>query len=103
MQSIRDLLTSARQRIPGLDAQVLLAEVLSVDRAVLLAHPEAIPSVEQADRFGAWVERAAAGDPALRERLAAHLRAAVRRKFIAAVLVVDAVFVGGALPWWFSR
>ncbi len=49
------------------------------------------------------VERAAAGDPALRERLAAHLRAAVRRKFIAAVLVVDAVFVGGALPWWFSR
>ncbi len=63
MQSIRDLLTSARQRIPGLDAQVLLAEVLSVDRAVLLAHPEAIPSIEQADRFGAWVERAAAGEP----------------------------------------
>jgi len=48
------------------------------------------------------VERAAADDPALRERLAAHLRA-VRRKFIAAVLVVDAVFVGAASLWRFSR
>ncbi|MBP8295582.1 MAG: hypothetical protein KAX84_05710 [Burkholderiales bacterium] len=48
------------------------------------------------------LERVAADDPVLRERFAAHLRE-VRRKFVAAVLVVDAVFVGAALLWWFSR
>ncbi len=61
--TIRDLLTEARPRIPSLDAHVLLAEVLGVERSYLLAHPEAVVRPEQAERFRGWLERAAAGEP----------------------------------------
>ncbi len=61
--TIRDLLTAARPRIPGLDAHVLLTEILGVERSYLLAHPEAEVTVEQVDQFRGWLERAAAGEP----------------------------------------
>lgn len=50
----------------------------------------------------AMLDRAVAGDPRLRERLVEHRRN-VRKKVIKVVLVVDALFVGLALVWWFSR
>lgn len=50
----------------------------------------------------ARIERAVAADPSLRERFAAH-RSRMRRKLIVTVLAVDAVLVGIALLWWFSR
>ena len=50
----------------------------------------------------AMLDRAVAGDPQLRERLAEHRRA-MRKKLIKVVLAVDALFVGLALLWWFSR
>jgi release factor glutamine methyltransferase len=67
--NIGEALQKARHRIapisesPGLDAQVLLAEVLGVDRAYVLAYPEIALDEAQADRFTALVERAAAGEP----------------------------------------
>jgi release factor glutamine methyltransferase len=61
--TIRDLLTEARGRIPGLDAHVLLTDALRVERSYLLAHPEASISDEQAAQFCGRVERAAAGEP----------------------------------------
>ena len=45
------------------DAQVLLANVLGVDRAYLLAHPEQMLTAEQAAHFTGLVERCAAGEP----------------------------------------
>lgn len=56
-------LRNARQRIDSLDAHVLLGEVLGVARAYLLTHPEAVLTPKQAERFAAWVERCAAGEP----------------------------------------
>ncbi len=61
--SILGTLRRARQLIDSLDAHVLLGEILGVDRAFLLAHPEALLTPEQAARFAAWVERCAAGEP----------------------------------------
>jgi release factor glutamine methyltransferase len=61
--SIVNMLRNARQRIDALDAHVLLGEILGVDRATLLAHPETLLTPEQAARFSAWVERCAAGEP----------------------------------------
>lgn len=57
------MLRNARQQIDSLDAHVLLGEVLGVERAYLLAHPEAELTAEQAERFEAWVARCAAGEP----------------------------------------
>lgn len=57
------MLRSARQKIDSLDAHVLLGAVLGVERAYLLAHPEAVLTPEQAERFEAWVTRCAAGEP----------------------------------------
>jgi release factor glutamine methyltransferase len=59
----QDALRSARQQIDALDAHVLLGEVLGVDRAYLLAHPEAPLTSEQAERFANLVARCAAGEP----------------------------------------
>ncbi len=61
--TIYDTLLAARKRIDPLDAHVLLGEVLGVDRAYLLAHPEAPLTPEQAERFAALVARCADGEP----------------------------------------
>ncbi len=61
--AIRDALRAARQQIDSLDAHVLLGEVLGVDRAYLIAHPETELTGEQAERFAQWVARCAAGEP----------------------------------------
>ncbi len=60
---------SARERLarvslsPGLDADVLLAEVMHQDRAYLLAYGEQPLSEAQAAQYEALVARASAGEP----------------------------------------
>jgi release factor glutamine methyltransferase len=67
--TIRQILDLARQKLAsvsdsaGLDAQLLLAYVLGIERAYLLAHPEQILTAEQHEQYTALVERAAAGEP----------------------------------------
>jgi release factor glutamine methyltransferase len=67
--TIQNALQNARRQIQpasdsaSLDAQVLLAEVLGVDRSYLLSHPEQNLTAEQDSRFNALVERCAAGEP----------------------------------------
>lgn len=61
--TVGEALRSAQQRIDALDAHVLLGAALGVDRAYLLAHPEAPLSPEQAERFTEFVSRCAAGEP----------------------------------------
>jgi release factor glutamine methyltransferase len=69
MLTIQQALRGAKTRFDsvsdssGLDAQLLLESVLSVDRAYLLAHPEAELIPEQEEQFNAYVERRAAGEP----------------------------------------
>ncbi len=48
---------------PRLDAEVLLAYVLGVDRSALAAHPEAVLSTGQLERYGSCVARREAGEP----------------------------------------
>ncbi|MBI1277885.1 MAG: peptide chain release factor N(5)-glutamine methyltransferase [Anaerolineaceae bacterium] len=68
-RSIHTALQAARQLIQAasdsasLDAQVLLADVLGVDRSYLLSHPEQTLTAEQDSRFTSLVERCAAGEP----------------------------------------
>ena len=56
-KTIQSALQNARQQIQAasdsasLDSQVLLAEVLSVDRSYLLSHPEHVLTDEQESRF----------------------------------------------------
>lgn len=47
----------------GLDAQLLLAEVLGKDRAYVLAHGEDTLTPEQQAQFAALIQRRAAGEP----------------------------------------
>jgi release factor glutamine methyltransferase len=67
--SIRQALQDAKTRIQpasdsaALDAQALLGEVLEVERAYLLAHPEQALTPDQSARYTARVERCAAGEP----------------------------------------
>lgn len=67
--SILAAVQGARKRIEAasesasLDAQVLLANVLGVDRSYLFTHPEQLLKAEQAEQFDALVERCAAGEP----------------------------------------
>ncbi|MBA3873761.1 MAG: peptide chain release factor N(5)-glutamine methyltransferase [Anaerolineae bacterium] len=67
--SIHAALQAARRLIQpvsdsaALDAHVLLAGVLAVDRGYLLAHPEQALTPEQDAQFAALVERCAAGEP----------------------------------------
>ena len=61
--TIRDALRAARQLIDPLDAHVLLGDVLGVDRAYLIANPEAILTPEQTVRFAQAMKRCAAGEP----------------------------------------
>jgi release factor glutamine methyltransferase len=48
---------------PGLDAEVLLAQALSMSRTQLKTHPENVPSHERARRYAELIERRAAGEP----------------------------------------
>jgi release factor glutamine methyltransferase len=69
MPTVGEALQEARRRIEAAsdsasqDAQALLGEVLSENRAYLLAHPERQLTPEQFDRFDAMVNRCAAGEP----------------------------------------
>ena len=56
-------LTESGSETPRLDAEVLLAHVLRVDRATLLAGPEAGLGADHAREFELFVERRARGEP----------------------------------------
>jgi release factor glutamine methyltransferase len=67
---IRETLEVAVARLRGagsesarLDAELLLGHVVGLERTSILAHPEAPLSDGQLERFGALVERRAAGEP----------------------------------------
>ncbi len=69
-QRVAELLTDATARLEAsgsesarLDAEVLLAWVLGVDRSALAAHPETVLSTGQLDRFEANVARRETGEP----------------------------------------
>ena len=68
--SVGELLRAAAQRLtesgsetPRLDAEVLLGHVLRVDRATLLAEPEAPVGADQQQRFAELIERRVTGEP----------------------------------------
>lgn len=69
MSTIRDVLTDAKARIapvsssPGLDATLLLAEVLDCSRAHVIAHPEKTLNSEQAERYEHFIARRSTGEP----------------------------------------
>lgn len=70
MATVADLLRDAVARLrdagsesPRLDAEVLLANVLGIDRSGLVAHPEAPVGEGQFARFSEAIERRAAGEP----------------------------------------
>jgi release factor glutamine methyltransferase len=69
MTTIRDILRAARTRLEpvsdsaSLDVQMLLAEVLAVERAYLLAHPEQELTSEQERHFNLLVDRLVTGEP----------------------------------------
>lgn len=69
MDQISEALIAARRALapqtdsPRLEAEVLLAHVLGVDRAALLARPEAALAAEERRRFEALVARRAQGEP----------------------------------------
>jgi release factor glutamine methyltransferase len=70
MATIGELLAAAvdRLRTSGsesarLDAELLLAHALGVERTTVLAHPESAVGAEAAARFLAFVDRRAAGEP----------------------------------------
>jgi release factor glutamine methyltransferase len=56
-------LTESGSETPRLDAEVLLGHVLRVDRATLLAGPEASVGAEAAREFERLVERRSSGEP----------------------------------------
>lgn len=69
-QRVSDLLTEATEGLeasgsetPRLDAEVLLGHVLSVDRSALAAHPEAVLTTGQLDRYESSIRRREAGEP----------------------------------------
>ena len=69
-QRVQELLADATERLDSsdsetarLDAEVLLAYVLGVDRSSLMAHPEAVLSTGQLDTFEGYLVRREAGEP----------------------------------------
>ena len=69
-QRVNEVLADATERFgasgsetPRLDAEVLLASVLGIDRSGLIAHPHAVMSTGQLERYEAWVVRREAGEP----------------------------------------
>jgi release factor glutamine methyltransferase len=69
MVTIEQALREARQRISAvsesasLDAQLLMAAVLGIDRAAVLAHGERTLTDEEAGRYAALIARCADGEP----------------------------------------
>ncbi|MDS4032318.1 MAG: peptide chain release factor N(5)-glutamine methyltransferase [Candidatus Contendobacter sp.] len=67
--ALRELLAHATRRLieisasPRLDAEILLAAALEQPRGYLHAWPERTPTLEQAARFAAWLDRRRAGEP----------------------------------------
>lgn len=47
----------------SLDAQILLAALLNVDRAHIIAHPERVLTSEQVSLYDSWIERRWRGEP----------------------------------------
>lgn len=69
-QRVHEMLATGAGRIAEagsetarLDAEVLLAHVLGVDRSALAAHPEAVLSTGQLERFEAGISRREQGEP----------------------------------------
>lgn len=69
-QRVSELLAEASARLETagsetarLDAEVLLAHVLGVERSALMAHPEAVLSSGQQASFASYVARREAGEP----------------------------------------
>lgn len=69
-QRVGELLIEATERLhtagsesARLDAEVLLAYVLGVDRSGLAAHPEAVLSTSQLDTFEGYLQRRQQGEP----------------------------------------
>lgn len=67
---IHDLLSEASSRLlnagvetPLLDAEVLLSRAADLSRTQLVAHPEAVPTLPQSDRFCQWIDLRAARMP----------------------------------------
>ncbi|MCI0581732.1 MAG: peptide chain release factor N(5)-glutamine methyltransferase [Chloroflexi bacterium] len=63
LQDAIDRLRAAGSETPRLDAEVLLASVLGIDRTGVIAHPEAPVGDGAAERFAAAVARREAGEP----------------------------------------
>jgi release factor glutamine methyltransferase len=70
MATVRELLVDSTARLvvagsetPRLDAEVMLAHVLRVDRTTVLAHPEAPVGEAAAEAFRAALERRERGEP----------------------------------------
>ena len=62
--SVREALATARAAgVDGLDAQLLLARCLDRSRSWLIAHDDTLLTPLQAERYGAWLARRAAGEP----------------------------------------
>lgn len=59
LRSAKKIFIDAKIDTPGLDAEVLLAEVLHADRLSLYVHPEKILTDEEFSRFKNFVERRA--------------------------------------------
>jgi release factor glutamine methyltransferase len=74
-------LRDAGSETARLDAEVLLADSLRVDRSTLAAHPEALLGATQAEAYVAAVERRAGGEPV------AYIRGL--KEFHGAAIVVD--------------
>lgn len=69
-QRVDELLADATERLAAsgsesarLDAEVLLADVLGVDRSGLIAHPEAVLSTGQLETYASHIVRREAGEP----------------------------------------
>jgi release factor glutamine methyltransferase len=69
-QRVYELLAAATERLdasgsetPRLDAEVLLAHVLGIDRSGLVAHPEAVLSTAQLDTYEGCLQRRERGEP----------------------------------------
>lgn len=69
-QRVHELLAAATERLDAsgsetsrLDAEVLLAHVLGIDRSGLMAHPEAVLSTAQLDTFEGYLQRRERGEP----------------------------------------
>jgi len=87
-QRVGDALAAASERLQRsgsetarLDAEVLLAYVLGIERSGLAAHPEAVLSTSQIDDFEGCLRRRASGEPV------AYIRG--MKEFYGAAMTVD--------------